>query len=80
MSKLEFKLPFEPNQKLFWISEGFVRDVYFKGIRQDKGYYTQIICMRMKDSKMIETPLCSIESFGETLFDNKHDAEKALCR
>lgn len=78
MSKLEYKFPFEPNQKLFWISKGYVQEVTFKGIRQDKGYYPQIICLYMENLKGVERPICNIESFGETLFDNRYEAEKAL--
>ena len=78
MSKLEYKFPFEPNQKLFWISKGYVKEVAFKGIRQDKGYHPQIICVYMDNMKGVERPICGVESFGITLFDNRYEAEQKL--
>lgn len=73
---LDYKLPFEPNQTLYWISKGYIKEVWFKGIRQDKGYKAQIICRYMDNLSSKEEPICSIDSFGETLFDNKKEAGK----
>jgi hypothetical protein len=75
---LDFKLPFEPNKSLYWIIGNSIKKVWFKGIRQDKGYKPQIICRYEAGCSAKECAICNVDSFGITLFDSKEEAEKNM--
>lgn len=78
---LKYKLPFEPNQTLYWTYNGYVSEVWFKGIRQDKGCEAQIICGYIDNNLSFkENPICSISSFGTTIFDDRYKAEEYIRR
>ena len=79
---LLLRLPCGYNESLYWIFKGYVKEVWFKGIRCDKGYKPQIIA-RFIDGSTLEAkekPIAKLENIGKTLFFTKEEAEQALAK
>lgn len=79
---LLLRLPCKYNDSLYWVFDGFVREVWFKGVRCDKGYKPQIIA-RFIDGSTLEAkekPIAELENIGKTLFFTKEEAEQALAK
>ena len=76
------RLPCGYNEELYWIANGYVQKVWFKGIRCDKGYKPQIIARYIDGSTLNpkETPITLLENIGKTVFFAKEEAEQALKR
>ena len=72
------ELPCNYNDKMFWIVKGRIKEVFFKGIRCDKGYKPQIIARYMENLNMKEEPICNVENIGKTIFLTRSEAEQAL--
>ena len=72
------EIPCNYNDKMFWIVKGRIKEVFFKGIRCDKGYKPQIIARYMENLNMKEEPICKAESIGKTIFLTQSEAEQAL--
>ena len=72
------ELPCNYNDKMFWIVKGRIKEVFFKGIRCDKGYKPQIIARYMENLNMKEEPICKAESIGKTIFLTQSEAEQVL--
>ena len=76
------RLPCKYNDNLYWVFDGYVREVWFKGIRCDKGYKPQIIA-RFIDGRTLkskEEPITILENIGKTVFLTKEEAEQALAK
>lgn len=72
-------LPCHYNDTLYWIVDGTIREVWFKGIRCDKGYKPQIIARYMgKDFGVSESPISNLENLGVTVFLTREEAEAKL--
>ena len=76
------RLPCGYNEDLYWIANGYVQKVWFKGIRCDKGYKPQIIARYIDGSTLNpkEAPITLLENIGKTVFFAKKEAEQALER
>ena len=72
------ELPCNYNDKMFWIVKGRIKEVFFKGIRCDKGYKPQIIARYMENLNMKEEPICNVENIGKTVFLTHEEAEAKL--
>lgn len=70
------ELPCSYNEPLFWVVNGYVKEVWFKGIRCDKGYKPQIIA-RFVDENLNskEEPITTVENIGKTIFLLRSQAE-----
>lgn len=71
-------LPCDYNESLFWVVNGNIKEVWFKGIRCDKGYKPQIIARYMEGLSSKEEPITKLENIGKTVFLTKAEAEQAL--
>ena len=78
---LLLRLPCKYNEHLYWIGKGCMKEVWFKGIRCDKGYKPQIIA-RFIDGNLNpkEEPITTLENIGKTVFLTRTEAEEALRR
>ena len=74
------RLPCGYNENLYWVFDGLVRKVCFKGIRCDKGYKPQIIARFIDGVALIqkEEPITNLENLGKTVFLTREEAEAAL--
>lgn len=79
---LLLRLPCKCNDSLYWVFNGYVREVWFKGIRCDKGYKPQIIARFIDGSTLEakENPIAKLENIGKTVFLTKEEAEAALAK
>ena len=77
-SGLLIKLPCDYNDTLYWIANGYIKEVWFKGIRCDKGYKPQIICRYLHNLNTKEEPICAFENIGKTVFLTRDEAELKL--
>lgn len=70
------ELPCSYNESLFWVVNGYIKEVWFKGIRCDKGYKPQIIA-RFIDGNLNskEVPITTVDNIGETIFLTRTQAE-----
>lgn len=75
---LLLRLPCDYNESLFWVVNGHIKEVWFKGIRCDKGYKPQIIARYLEGLSSKEVPITKLENIGKTVFLTKEEAEKAL--
>lgn len=73
------ELPCSYNEPLFWVVNGYVKEVWFKGIRCDKGYKPQIIA-RFIDGNLNskEEPITTVDNIGKTIFLTRAQAENHL--
>ncbi len=75
---LLLRLPCDYNESLFWVVRGHIKEVWFKGIRCDKGYKPQIIARYMEGLSSKEEPITKLENIGKTVFLTREEAEQAL--
>ena len=70
------ELPCSYNEPLFWVVNGHIKEVWFKGIRCDNGYKPQIIA-RFVDENLNskEEPITQVENIGKTIFLLRSQAE-----
>ncbi len=70
------ELPCSYNEPLFWVVNGYIKEVWFKGIRCDKGYKPQIIA-RFIDGNLNskEEPITTVDNIGKTIFLTRTQAE-----
>lgn len=75
---LLLRLPCDYNESLFWVVNGNIKEVWFKGIRCDKGYKPQIIARYLEGLSSKEEPITKLENIGKTVFLTKEEAGKTL--
>ena len=75
---LLLRLPCDYNESLFWVVRGHIKEVWFKGIRCDKGYKPQIIARYLEGLSSKEAPIAKLENIGKTVFLTREEAEQAL--
>ena len=74
------RLPCHYNDTLYWVIDGVIRKVWFKGIRCDKGYMPQIIARYIVNLSAKEEPITKLENIGKTVFLTQEEAEQALAK
>lgn len=75
---LLLRLPCRYGDTMYWLIDGSIKEVWFKGIRCDKGYKPQIIARYMVNLSAKEDPIAKLENLGKTVFLTREEAEQEL--